>query len=262
MRLLGVIMALLLAIASASIVANAWGSGHPDRCQPCHGATTQVTDLGMSFWSHQVEEGDAVWANCINCHSDYTFGTVHDELDCKGCHAVLHIGYYNGTNYAAALWYWEVSNPGGKLLIAPSVTSLVKKKLLLDSSNASIYVPNIANYVGTEGEEVEVGLWDAYANKYIETSPNAGTPDTAFRVCFSCHFLASDPASVGVYKVIGGKWKIGIPPAALEQPAHEIYPVSFQEGFFEETGNTPAVIALAIGLAGLIMVVIGRGRGA
>nr|MEB3860501.1 hypothetical protein [Desulfurococcales archaeon] len=175
--------------------------------------------------------------------------------------AVLHIGYYNGTNYAAALWYWEVSNPGGRLLIAPPENSIVKKKLLLDSTNASNYIPNIASYVGTEGMEVEVGLWDAYSNKYIETSPNAGTPDTAFKVCFSCHFLASDPASVGVYRVIEGKWKIGIPPAALEQPAHEIYPVGFEESGFEQAESTPLVIALATGLAGLIMMAVGRSRG-
>lgn len=256
---IGFVMFLALA---ASIQTQAWGTGHPDTCQPCHGqyGTTADTISGTTynFWNHQLQNGDPVWDNCVLCHTDYTQGTVHATLGCKGCHAVLHIGYYNGTSYAAGLYYWELSNPNYNPIIAPGTVALQKQVLVLDQNNASTYVPNIANYLGTNGMEVEVGVWDAFNNQFLETSgAGVDTPGDAYKVCFSCHFIVDDPASVGSYMIVDGKWKIGIPAAALEMDPHNIHPITPEQTTEESTGGLP-LATFSIGALGAALLLFAR----
>ncbi|MCE4598810.1 MAG: hypothetical protein F7C81_01255 [Desulfurococcales archaeon] len=260
--LLSAMMALALLIP---LHAYAWGNAHPDTCQPCHGAYFESQEsIGGNtyyFWDHDIMEGTPVWDNCIECHSDYTQGTAHDDLNCRGCHAVVHIGYYDGTNYAAGLYYWELSNPSNTIIIAPGTASLVDKMLKLDSTNASNYIPNIANYVGTNGMEVEVGLWDAFNNQFVETSGNYTEPGPdVYKICFSCHFIVQDPASVGTYMLVDGKWKIGIPAAALEMDPHYIYPITPEQTTNTGSESPSVLVMMGSGIIGAALILAARSR--
>lgn len=263
MRALSIIIGILMVLALAlPLHTYAWGSGHPDTCQPCHGAygTTADTIGGTTynFWNHTIQSGNNVWNNCVKCHSDYTQGTAHAGLGCKGCHVVAHIGYYDGTNYAVGLYYWELSNPQNKIVIIPGGAQLQFKSLKLDSSNASTYLPNIANYLGTNGMEVEVGVWDAFNNQFLETSgANVDTPGDAYKICFSCHFIVQDPSQIGSYMMIEGKWKIGIPSAALQMDPHYIYPIN-PENTSSESGNGLPIFTIGLGVVGIALVALAR----
>ena len=264
MRALSIIIGILMVLALAiPIQTYAWNSGHPDTCQPCHGAYGTTTDningQTYNFWNHQIEKGQNVWNNCVNCHTDYTQGTAHDNLGCQGCHVVAHIGYYDGNSYAVGLYYWELSNPNNQPLEKPGGgANLVQKKLILDQTQAATYIPNIQNYLGNSGQEVEVGVWDAFNNQFIETSgAGVDTPGDAFKVCFSCHFIIQDPSQIGSYMMVDGKWKIGIPAAALEMDPHYIYPISPENASSESSGGLP-IFTIGLGLVGIALVALAR----
>ena len=270
MKALSIVIGILMVLAIAvPIQTLAWGNGHPDTCVYCHGpyGTTTDTINGTSyvFWNHNIQTGHDpntvdIWQNCYTsgCHTNYVQGTVHSGLGCQGCHAVAHIGYYDGTNYAVGLYYWELSNPTNKIVIAPNAANLQWKSLKLDSTNASTYIPDITTYVGTQGMEVEVGVWDAFNNQFKPVS-GAGQDPIAktWTVCFSCHFIVQDPASIGSYMIVDGKWKIGIPAAALEMDPHYIYPIS-PESTTTESGSGLPIFTIGLGIVGIALVVAAR----
>ena len=266
-------LTLLLVIALAAINAYALGTGHPDNCAACHGDDQTIQDVtyggtSYSFWSHNISlTGDAAWKGCQSCHAQIyneLMQTVHNGFGCKGCHAVLHLGYNYQGSYYGVVFAYEVS-PIGVPAIAPGnpptwVTSwkeFTNTNINTTDPTGTLWaiVNDILTNKDSNGMEVEVYLWDAFNNTVVDTTP-AGVQVSNFRVCFSCHFLATDPSQVGAYMIVNGQWKIGIPASALNQEPHSIMKVSGETFEFSETSNSnAALIALFGGLAGLGLVV-------
>ena len=271
-----ILMALLIIAPLAAITTYAWGQGHPDRCTPCHGAEGTATDTQLvdnagnplpatSFWDHNIQNGSVVWDNCAQCHNGVAASvanSVHANVGCR-CHAVVHVGYNVSNQFFGAAFFWEAT---GTDVIKPTDLvgygggTLKANYTTFDETNyTTVLDANLQQIIsGSQWEymEVEVGLWQPYENKVI----SVGTADT-YQTCFACHFIAVDPSKVGAYAVVGGKWKIGIPEAALNMPPHEIYPIQPVESSLSTESATP-VAALIAGLAGVATVVIGsRARG-
>jgi len=197
-----------------------YGQGHPDSCQPCHGDPNGTqTDGTGTMWDHNILDGKQAWDQCTSCHNNYVANTPHDNVGCK-CHAIVHIGYNDAGTWAAWLYAKEPS-PTNLPTAIGDVASFKDVELVFTNANAT---PTIQSLVPPEGEEIEVGLFDAWNNDYLIV----GATD-AWKVCFNCHFLASDPTMVGAYKLDGGVWKVGIPEYALKLDPHEITDVSSLE---------------------------------
>ncbi len=259
------VSALLIFQATPAPLVFAYQTGHPDMCQPCHGPHTNTTDANVPThggtttlypWDHNITKGEAVWSYCTQCHDNYVAGTAHAGLGCKGCHAVLHMGYNASLNgWAAWIFAREPDltaiNDTHPLLKPSGNFNWVTNITIVTEDNASTTGYNfISNYGTGSGMEIEVGLWDAFNNKY---SPIGGGVD--WRVCFTCHFLSQNPASVGAYRLVGGKWKIGIPEYALKLPPHEITSAALSEAAKTESSTiAPSTLVgvllgvLAVGL--------------
>jgi len=256
-RRASIILLAALLLATTGIVAGAWGVNHPDQCVACHGDGNPLTTdeaSGQNAWDHVVVTGDPAWQACTTCHT--TIGSnvgasVHAALTCKGCHAVAHVGVYDGTIYTAGIFTYEVDT-GGDRLLSPDAVTLQRKALLLTEANASTYYPGIADLLtqATNGMEVEVGGWDSLNNQFVDVTP-LGLTDTAYRICFSCHFLAQNPAEVGAYRIVDGKWMIGITPDALEMDPHSLVPLHDMDTQLEasDTGGNTGLLIAGIALA-------------
>ena len=251
---------LLLTIFNLQTVSG-YGTGHPDTCQPCHGqkgTTNFNTTDTTQVWNHDIQSGQTLWSNCLNCHGDYTKNTVHDALDCMGCHAVMHVGQ-NYSNQWAVWIFAQEPNLNKLPAKKPNAINWQKKEVVWDQTNytnapyASI-IYNIMQASGGEGMEIEVGVWNGVSNEYISASPLGTIDNNAWKVCFSCHFVSTNPASTGAYKLVGGVWKLGIPEYALKLPPHSITEEALAEA--AKTNNmapwTPSIL-LGI-LTGLIAV--------
>jgi hypothetical protein len=265
-KIMPLVFILLTSFISLSIInVYGFGGGHPDSCQPCHGQTGYTTDTidgnQYSFWNHTIKSGNTLWSYCTNCHSDYTANTVHDALDCMGCHAVLHIGWKNQSsgNWAAWIFVMEpqiTSTPA----LSPDIANFVLHTYVYNSTNATT---TISNLVGTEGMEIEVGVWNAFNNTFISTLPSGSVASDSWKVCFSCHFVAEDPSVSGAYRLVGGVWKIGIPEYALKLPPHEITPSLLAEAARGESSPleqlSPSILlGLIGGIVGIGLVVLSR----
>ncbi len=253
-------LVLLVVPVLLAAAAYAWGQDHPDKCQPCHGPINYVTDMGQSFWDHNITSGATVWNNCIQCHTNYVIGTVHENIGCK-CHAVMHVGWGNETNYPdffGGIFYWEVSGVTG--VFAPPTVNLVAGSIEFTSANYT-NAGLTANMIPPGGMEIEVGVWDPFNNKFLPTAPAGTVSDQSYKVCFGCHFLAYDPSQVGAYAVVDGKLKIGIPEFALKLPPHEIYSVEAPEMSTTPSGIPFQVVAASLAaLFGMLVLVVGIRR--
>ncbi|MEL9991370.1 MAG: hypothetical protein QXP98_07720 [Thermoproteus sp.] len=170
---------------------------HPDLCQPCHGVPKNATDVSRTIWAHNIygysaNGADAIWSNCGVCHSaiaSVVSSSVHSSIGCE-CHAVVHMGYsYNGM-WLAGLYTFEGSGVG----VAPS--SLVRAVRVYTPYNVTAGVSQLVSFIlaKTPGENIEVGLWDAYLNDYVSTLPLGPGPEAVWATCFSCHFMSIDPS--------------------------------------------------------------------
>ncbi len=218
MILMGILLLAGLFITMPVNVAG-YGQGHPDSCQPCHGNQGTTMDSTGTMWDHNIQDGQQAWSQCTSCHSDYVANTPHANVGCK-CHAVVHIGYDNQGTWAAWLYAKEPS-PTNLPVATGDVATFKDVKLVFTNLNAT---PAIQALVPAGGEEIEVGMFDAWKNDYLAV----GATD-AWKVCFNCHFLASDPTMVGAYKLEGGVWKVGIPEYTLKLDPHEITDVNSLE---------------------------------
>jgi len=256
------IIAVLLLLACAGTVAGAWGVGHPDHCVACHGNENPLTTdeaSGQQAWDHVVQTGDPAWDACTRCHTtigDNVAASVHADLACKGCHAVAHVGVFDGSVYTAGIFTYEINTTGDRLL-SPDAASLVRLALLLTEANATTYYPGITDLLdqAPEGMEVEVGGWDALNNEYVEVTP-FGITDTAYRICFSCHFLAQNPAEVGAYRIVDGKWMIGIPESALTMDPHTMISIHHDQPALDagdESGHGTLIAATLAVAAALVI---------
>lgn len=253
------VLSLLILTASTIPGALAFGSGHPDTCQPCHGTTATTTDningTNYNFWDHSItNNATQIWGNCLQCHSNYVSGTVHQSLGCKGCHSVVHIGYNNSGTWAAWVFAYE-PNITSLPALKPTINDFVAKTTVLTNTNYTSvsWGTTIKNLAGANGMEIEVGVWDGFNNEYLSTLPAGSIKTSSWKLCFSCHFLASNPAQVGAYKLENGVWKIGIPEYALKLPPHEITSSQLTETVGSET-STPLstiIIAAMTGVAGI-----------
>jgi len=195
-------------------------SAHPSDCLKCHADTSKKAPDGR--WNHEIfyyvsyPNNVGPWSNCTKCHDDYTAGTVHDDLDCMGCHAVVHKGYSDGNKWAAWIYARE-PNLANNYFEAPDQTTqwVLNKTVITDGNYTTVNWGNTIK--GYAAMSINVGLWNGFTNEYLEVG--AGHE---YKVCFTCHFISVNPASVGSYKLVGGVWKIGIPEFALSLPPHEI----------------------------------------
>ena len=200
-----------------------------------------------------------MWSYCTQCHDNYVAGTAHSGLGCKGCHAVLHMGYNSTANgWAAWIFAREPNIPSNDLpALKPSGTiTWSQKYIVVTSNNASTAGYSFFNNYGNgSGMEIEVGLWDGFNNQYSEIGTSID-----WRVCFTCHFLTQNPAQVGAYKLVGGVWKIGIPEYALKLPPHEITSAALAEAAeSESTTITPsALLGVILGLLAIGLVVYSK----
>ncbi len=291
---LAALAAAVLLLAASGSTALAWGVNHPDQCLPCHGPVSiynetvsynetwyNVTQAGpvywkdvtvklwnFYYWNHTVHlerrTGVSAWQFCTQCHSNYVAGTVHENIGCR-CHAVLHLGYNAAGEFFGVVVYNEVS-PAALNVTAPSAASIVSGRLAFTDENVTLKA-NLNTFVSAllssepKGMEVEVGLWDPFENDYypvdaqLVQGEGGGLDREALRVCFGCHFLATDPSQVGAYAIVEGKVKIGIPELALKLPPHEIYEVSPGRyyGGAEATPVAPTVAAALAGVLGVLM---------
>lgn len=253
------ITALIIVETSPFPMVLAYQTGHPDSCQPCHGPHTNTTDTDVPThtgtttlypWDHNIIKGESVWTYCTQCHDNYVAGTAHDGLGCKGCHAVLHLGYNSTTNgWAAWIFAREPDITTLPALKPTGTVSWVSKSIVVTSNNASTTGYSFINNYGTgTGMEIEVGLWDGFNNQYSEIGTSVD-----WKVCFTCHFLSQNPAQVGAYKLVGGVWKIGIPEYALKLPPHEITAASLAEAATTENNTVSPTTLLGV-LLGLLAV--------
>ena len=240
--ILGLIILLVPVFLAVTAVA------HPNQCQPCHGPKGTTTDSAGTFWNHTIKDGPVVWNYCTQCHSNYVQGTKHEQIGCK-CHAVMHVGYGNTNKvpgFFGAVFYWEPT--GVQKVIAPTTLTLAGYNVTFDDTNYTAYgIP--AAWIPAGGMNIEVGLWDPFNNITIQV----GTQNV-YKSCFGCHFLATDPSTVGAYAIVDGKIKIGIPEFALKLPPHEIYDVEMSE--MSSTLSTISFQVVAAGLGALLGMVV------
>ena len=257
------IVATLALVSSNSITSVfAYGQGHPEQCQPCHGNITYVTDningSNYTMWSHNIQAGETVWQQCTGCHTNYVQGTVHANLGCKGCHAVLHLGVNSSGQWAA----WIFAREPNITSLPAKVPSIAANWVLNESvfTQANYSTTYLAGYLSSllnsspQGMEIEVGLWNGLVNQYIPTTPTGTINAESWKVCFSCHFVSANPAEVGSYKLVGGMWKIGIPEYALKLPAHEITRAALSEAARNSSTETVSPSTLLGVLAGLLAI--------
>ncbi len=216
-----------------------YGQGHPDSCQPCHGDRGTMMDNTGNMWDHNIQDGTQAWNRCTSCHGDYVANTPHASVGCK-CHAVVHVGYDNQGTWAAWLYAKEPS-PTNLPAAIGDVASFQDVRLVFTNLNAT---PSIQAIVPSGGQEIEVGLYDAWTNEYLAV----GAAD-AWKTCFNCHFLASDPTMVGAYKLDGGVWKVGIPEYTLKLDPHEITDVDSLEPPVKSGFNLASIQFLVTTLA-------------
>ena len=259
-------LVLLVVPVLLAAAAYAWGQDHPDKCQPCHGAFGTTTDTidsnTYNFWNHTIVGGATVWDNCIQCHTNYVIGTVHENIGCK-CHAVMHVGWGNITpdysNFFGGIFYWEASVAAVNVTV-PDITAFVRGSIEFTNKNYTA-AGLTADMIPPGGMEIEVGVWDPFNNKFLPTAPAGTVSDESYKVCFGCHFLAYDPSQVGAYAVVDGKLKIGIPEFALKLPPHEIYSVEAPEMSTTPSGIPFQVVAASLAaLFGMLVLVVGIRR--
>ena len=258
------IVATLALVSSNSITSVfAYGQGHPEQCQPCHGNITYTSDningSTYTMWSHNIQGGTTVWQQCTGCHTNYVQGTVHANLGCMGCHAVLHLGAKNSTGEWAAWIFAREPNITSLPVKAPAgITDWVLNETVFTQANyTGTYIQTIIDNLLTNdpnGMEIEVGVWNGITNEYISTSPTGTIGSESWKVCFSCHFISTNPARAGSYKLVGGVWKIGIPEYALKLPAHEITKAALAEAARSSSTETISPSTLLGILAGLLAI--------
>ncbi len=245
------LLAVIVAIAAAPQVALA--ANHPNSCLKCHanptGDTVTDTNVGTK-WNHTIYTGDKAWTQCAVCHTNLNQSlgkTVHKSIGCS-CHAVLHVGYNFGGNtgvYAAA--FYRVPSTGAENYTAPPTISFTTKRVDYDENNITdIFTQTVPSM------EVEVGLVELFGTtgpSYVNVSETVYTP------CFNCHFLATDPSTVGAFKFVEGAWKIGIPETALSLPPHEITGVELASAGESSGPSIPVIFSMGVGLlgAGLVL---------
>ncbi len=249
------LLAVIVAIAAAPQITLA--ADHPDSCLKCHADTTNdlvnETDSRLwNKWNHTIYTGDKAWTQCKTCHTNLNQAlqnTVHAGMGCS-CHAVLHVGYnFGGTTGVYGAAFYRVPSTGGQGdFIAPQQVTFATKYVEYTESNISSVLPSTASM------EVEVGLVQLFGTasgnpEYVNVSATVYTP------CFNCHFLATDPSTVGAFKFVEGAWKIGIPETALSLPPHEITGVELASAGESSGPSIPVIFSMGVGLlgAGLVL---------
>jgi len=270
MKKLLFILPLILALGFGGIalITDAFGSGHPDTCQPCHGDNQDVTEningTNYSFWNHNIDSGQSVWNNCQSCHQQIQSNiqnSPHSSIGCK-CHSVLHVGY-NFTNnnpsgdiYGVAYYYLPNEQINGIGKEKASANNLVQRKLHFDENNITS-IKTLFGWSSNNGMEIEVGMVNL--NKQFLKADGNG-----WQLCFNCHFISTNPSTVGSFKFIEGVWKIGIPQETLDMNPHAIsqFDLNTMELENEAKGITanmlPLTISIIMGLIGALVAVLAR----
>ncbi len=250
------LLAVIVAIAAAPQITLA---DHPDNCLRCHADTANdrtwdvIDGTNYTYWSHDIYTGDTAWANCRTCHANLynnLQNTVHTGIGCR-CHAVAHAGYdFGGPNVFGAAFFSVLNTSGvGDFIAPPKPFSFLDKYVTYDERNISDafgYTPSM---------DVEVGLVQLFGTASGNPEYMQVNATNNYLVCFNCHFLATDPSTVGAFKFVEGAWKIGIPETALSLPPHEITGVELASAGESSGPSIPVIFSMGVGLlgAGLVL---------
>lgn len=289
-----------LSVASASEV---YLTKHPTVCYGCH--TNEIQDAARG--AHNISDAVNAWTYCGACHTaqgnniwsgsspwgqeygksapavgDYIGQqNVHQAIGCK-CHTIVHVGFNLSPTKGSGIWmyYYLPSVQGG--VAKPKAENLVKyitfyngsanwytnvtdsQGNVVSTTTTSVTLRNASGPVDpTTIVDAKVYVGWFYVNG---SAPQSNT--AKYLVCFNCHFLVESPSGLGMYKVVDGVVKIGIPPEALKLDPHAITEEALQrllaskEEGFSISAPIPVATATTSILASLVLfgVVMSRRR--
>ncbi len=223
-------------IALSLVEAEATVFDHPPKCYGCHSYIDNLNNM-TRVGPHNVTLASEAWSLCFQCHSttgslsgftqgvsgtppyvgDYVAASVHQDIGCK-CHAVLHVG--NTTPYGGWLYYYLPNvTELGNISKPPSNVALIRyARFFYQGVNDTKLDPNGFNGIISNYTNSPTGVYIVF----FDTQGNVLDLQDRYLICFNCHFLTSQPAGLGMYKIENGLLKIGIPPEALQLEPHGI----------------------------------------
>jgi hypothetical protein len=236
-------------VALADVLAAEHGG--TSKCYNCHVAN-YPTDQEAGVL-HNMTSTDA-WNSCTDtaaCHLNLNAsGTVHSAVNCKGCHAPIHVSMH-------------ADGAGGWMYVYRVNTSdIVSKPTLPITWDSQTYYFNSGNDTTLLGTAISgMGGEVHWAWTNISGVAAGISSSTRYLMCFNCHFITTNPAEAGLVRMIDGQSMIAIPEFALRLSPHSITDSALKEAasgselvaLKSDNIGTASGLIIGIGIIGLAL---------